>query len=205
MSDYGFRDLAFDRQEVAGLLQSHGVECGEDSVDDLLSATEGWAAAVYLAVLAWRSGDLSAQPLPSGDRRQIADYLTAEVLAGQSSDMVRFLTRTSLVPQLCPELCMELTGRDDSARLLEVIEGENLFLSPLDDRREWYRYHHLFRELLEAELRRREPHILPELHRRAPPGSRPRTSSRTPSITFSALGTWLMPPTSRRAGGGPTT
>ena len=116
MSDYGFPDLAFDRHEVAGLLQSHGVECGEDSVDDLLSATEGWAAAVYLAVLAWRSGDLSAQPLPSGDRRQIADYLTAEVLAGQSSDMVQFLTRTSLVPQLCPELCVELTGRDDSAR-----------------------------------------------------------------------------------------
>ncbi len=167
VSDYGFSDLAFDRHEVAGLLQSHGVECGEDSVDDLLSATEGWAAAVYLAVLAWRSGDLSARPLPSGDRRQIADYLTAEVLAGQSPEMVQFLTRTSLVPQLCPELCMELTGRDDSARLLEAIEDENLFLSPLDDRREWYRYHHLFRELLEAELRRREPHILPELHRRA--------------------------------------
>ena len=105
VSDYGFRDLAFDRHEVARLLQAHGVECGEDSVDDLLSATEGWAAAVYLAVLAWRSGDLSVRPLPSGDRRQIADYLTAEVLAGQSPDMVRFLTRTSLVPQLCPELC----------------------------------------------------------------------------------------------------
>jgi LuxR family maltose regulon positive regulatory protein len=167
VSDYGFPDLAFDRHEVARLLQAHGVEYGEDSVDDLLSATEGWAAAVYLAVLAWRSGDLSARALPSGDRRQIADYLTAEVLAGQSPEMVRFMTRTSLVPQLCPELCMELTGRDDSARLLEAIEGENLFLSPLDDRREWYRYHHLFRELLEAELRRREPHVLPELHRRA--------------------------------------
>ena len=107
------------------------------------------------------------QTLPSGDRRQIADYLTAEVLAGQPPDVVRFLTRTSIVPQLCPDLCVELTGRDDSAQLLEAIEHENLFLSPLDDRREWYRYHHLFRELLEVELRRREPHVLPELHRRA--------------------------------------
>ena len=136
-------------------------------MEGLLSATEGWAAAVYLAVLAWRSGDCSRQTLPSGDRRQIADYLTAEVLAGQPPDVVRFLTRTSIVAQLCPELCTELTGRDDSAQLLETIERENMFLAPLDDRREWYRYHHLFRELLEAELKRREPHVLPELHRRA--------------------------------------
>ena len=167
MSAYGFDDLAFDRDEVARLLDLHDLECDEHTADDLLSATEGWAAAAYLAVLAWRSGDCPRQTLPSGDRRQIADYLTAEVLAGQPPDVVRFLTRTSIVPQLCPDLCAELTGRDDSARLLEAIEHENLFLAPLDDRREWYRYHHLFRELLEVELERREPHVLPELHRRA--------------------------------------
>ena len=167
LSDYGFDDLAFDRDEVARLLDLHGLECDEHTADDLLAATEGWAAAVYLAVLAWRSGDCPRQTLPSGDRRQIADYLTAEVLAGQPPDVVRFLTRTSIVPQLCPDLCAELTGRDDSAQLLEAIEHENLFLAPLDDRREWYRYHHLFRELLEVELKRREPHVLPELHRRA--------------------------------------
>jgi LuxR family maltose regulon positive regulatory protein len=167
LSDYRFDELAFDRGEVARLLDLHGLDCDEHTAGDLHSATEGWAAGVYLAVLAWRSGDRSRQPMPSGDRSQIADYLTAEVLAGQPPDMVRFLTRTSIVSQICPGLCMELTGREDSARLLEAVERENLFLAPLDDRREWYRYHHLFRELLEVELGRREPHILQELHRRA--------------------------------------
>ena len=167
LSAYGFDDLAFDRDEVARLLDLHDLECDEHTADDLFSATEGWAAAAYLAALAWRSGDCRRQALPSGDRRQIADYLTAEVLAGQPPDVVRFLTRTSIVSQICPGLCAGLTGRDDSARLLEAIERENLFLAPLDDRREWYRYHHLFRELLQVELGRREPHVLPELHRRA--------------------------------------
>ena len=189
LSDYHFDALAFDRDEVARLLDLHGHACDERTADELLAATEGWAAAVYLAVLAWRSGDGSRRPLPSGDRSQIADYLTAEVLAGQPADVVRFLTRTSIVSQLCPGLCAELTGRDDSAHLLEAIERDNLFLSPLDDRREWYRYHHLFRELLQAnsDVASRTP--CRNCTGAPPPGSRARTTSRRPSSICCRPGT----------------
>ena len=78
-------------------------------VEALELATEGWPAGVYLAALAWKASD-GPRPLPSGERREIADYLTSEVLADQSADIVRFLTRTAIVSRLCPELCTVLTG-----------------------------------------------------------------------------------------------
>ena len=159
--------LAFDRAEVADLLALRDVRCEEAVADALLEATEGWPAGVYLAVLAWKAGDCRPETIPSGDRREIADYLASEVLADQPDELIAFLTRTSIVPRLCPPLCAALTGRPDSARILEEVEHDNLFLIPLDDGREWYRYHHLFGELLRAELRRREPRLVPALHRRA--------------------------------------
>jgi LuxR family maltose regulon positive regulatory protein len=166
LAEYRFPRLCFDRKGAVALLALHGFEPEDPIVEALELATEGWPAGVYLAALAWKASD-GPRPLPSGERREIADYLTSEVLAEQSADVVRFLTRTAIVSRLCPELCTVLTGREDSARLLEAIERENLFLIPLDDRRELYRYHHLFRELLEVELKRREPGLLPDLHRKA--------------------------------------
>ena len=168
LAEYRFPQLAFDRGETSRLLALHGVTVDTAAVDDLLTATEGWPAGVYLAVLAWKTGARSVPTLaPTGDRREIADYLASEVLAEQSEEVVRFLTRTSVVWRLCPELCAVLTGRDDSALMLQAIERDNLFLMPLDGCREWYRYHHLFSEWLQVELRRHEPHLIPDLHRRA--------------------------------------
>ena len=166
LAEYRFPRLCFDREGTAALLALHGFEPEGPVVEALELATEGWPAGVHLAALTWKASD-GPRPLPSGERREIADYLTAEVLADQSADIVRFLTRTAIVSRLCPELCTVLTDREDSAVVLEAIEREDLFLIPLDDHREWYRYHHLFRELLEAELKRREPGLLTELHRRA--------------------------------------
>ena len=166
LAEYRYPQLCFTRESTSTLLTLHGFEPEGSLVEDLLQATEGWPAGEYLAVLSWKAKD-GPRPLPSGGRREIADYLTSEVLADQPPDIVRFLTHTAVVSRTCPELSTVLTGREDSARLLEEIEHENLFLMPLDDRREWYRYHHLFRELLQVELERREPHRVRELHRRA--------------------------------------
>ena len=168
LAEYRFPQLAFDRDETGRLLALHAVAAAAAAVDDLMTATEGWPAGVYLAVLAWKTGARSVPTLaPTGDRREIADYLASEVLAEQSEEVVRFLTRTSIVWRLCPELCAVLTGRDDSALMLQAVERDNLFLMPLDGCREWYRYHHLFSEWLQVELRRREPRLIPDLHRRA--------------------------------------
>jgi LuxR family transcriptional regulator, maltose regulon positive regulatory protein len=167
LAEYRLGELAFDGTETRDLLALYDIAVDDAVVDDLTAATEGWPAGVYLAVLAWRAGPGPRRTPPSGDRREIADYLVSEVLAQQPPDVVRFLTRTSIVPRLCPDLCHQLTGAAESARILQSIERDNLFLIPLDDRREWYRYHHLFGELLQIELERREPDALPELHRRA--------------------------------------
>ncbi len=166
LAEYRYPQLCFDREGTRSLLALHGFEPEAAVVESLELATEGWPAGEYLAVLAWKASDGPRQ-LPSGERREIADYLASEVLAEQPADIVRFLTRTAIVERLCPELCAVLTDREDSAAVLETIERENLFLVPLDERREWYRYHHLFRELLEAELRRREPRLVDGLHRKA--------------------------------------
>ena len=166
LAEYRAERLRFDREDTGALLALGGFDPEGPVVEALELATEGWPAGEHLAVLAWKAKD-GPRPLPSGERREIADYLIAEVLSGQPADIVGFLTRTAIVERMCPELCTILSDREDSAALLETIERENLFLIALDDHREWYRYHHLFRELLEAELGRREPRLVDGLHRKA--------------------------------------
>ena len=89
------------------------------------------------------------------------------MLTEQPPEFVEFLTRTSIVDRLSPDLCNALTGRIDGLDMLRRVEKENLFVVRLDGDMGWYRYHHLFAELLEGELRRRDPGSVPELHRRA--------------------------------------
>ena len=97
----------------------------------------------------------------------MADYLRSELLSRLTDEEVRFLTRTSVLERMCGGLCDAVLGRTDSARVLESLERSNRFLVPLDRRRTWYRYHHLFRDLLRSELEQREPGLAPELNRRA--------------------------------------
>ena len=103
----------------------------------------------------------------AGTDRYVIDYLGEEVLRGQQEDMRAFLLRTSVLDRLCAPLCDAVTGTAMSARLLREIERSNLFLVPLDTTREWYRYHHLFRDLLAHEVQAHDASLLPELHRRA--------------------------------------
>ena len=166
--EYRYDELAFDRDEVAELLIMRGLPATEDLVDHLVVTAEGWAAGLYLVTAALKRQGASGWPSNAAPaRRDIADYLAGEVLTEQPPEYVEFLTHTSIVDRLSPDLCNALTGRIDGLDMLRRVEKENLFVVRLDGDRGWYRYHHLFAELLEGELRRRDPGAVPGLHRRA--------------------------------------
>jgi LuxR family maltose regulon positive regulatory protein len=163
-------ELQFTDAEATALLNGPmGLQLATDDVERLTERTEGWAAGLYLAGLSLRGRQDAGAFIASfqGDNRHVADYLSAEVLARQPEAIRRFLLRTSILERLSGPLCDAVLQTQGSARLLDQLERTNLFLIPLDDRRGWYRYHHLFAELLRLELASREPVLLPTLHQRA--------------------------------------
>jgi ATP/maltotriose-dependent transcriptional regulator MalT len=162
-------ELGFTADETDALLNgSLGLALDEGDVELLRQRTEGWAAGLQLAALSLRvQGDRHAFVEEfAGHDRQIGDYLH-EVLADQPPGLRDFLLRTAVLERLCVPLCNALTDAGDAAARLEEIERSNLFLVPLDSRREWFRYHHLFRELLQHELEQSDPALATELHRSA--------------------------------------
>jgi len=163
-------DLAFTVEETEAVMLAHGASRLErEDLERLVQRTEGWPAGVGLAGM-W----LSKARAPrdnllefSGSHSHVADYLTTEVLDILDPDIRAFLLRTSVLGRFSAELCDAVLETDDSAERLAAIERSNLFLVPLDGRGEWYRYHHLFRELLLAELAHIDATAISELHRRA--------------------------------------
>jgi LuxR family maltose regulon positive regulatory protein len=163
-------DLRFTDEETGQFLtETLGLRLSTEDVARLQARTEGWPAAVYLAALTLRGqSDPSALVERfAGDDRYIVDYLTTEVLASQPPELRSFLLRTSILKRFCGPLCDAVTGRNDSAERLAELERSNLLLVALDTRRDWYRYHHLFGDLLRHELEATDGASLPELHRRA--------------------------------------
>ncbi|WAC90287.1 LuxR C-terminal-related transcriptional regulator [Mycobacterium sp. Aquia_213] len=163
-------ELRFQAGEAADLLDGVlGLKLTDAQVQLLFRRTEGWAAGLYLAglSLAGRTDAEAFIQTFAGDNRHIVDYLIAEVLDGQPPHIRHFLLRTSLLGRLSGALCDAMLQTSDSASVLEQIERENLFVLPLDMSRHWYRYHQLFAELLRTELRRSEPDLVADLHRRA--------------------------------------
>src|SRR6266508_1703948 len=163
-------DLRFTDEEASALLNaSMQLHLATDDVERLLERTEGWAAGLYLAGLSLRGRQDASGFIASfqGDNRHVADYLGAEVLARQPDAIRTFLLRTSILERLCGPLCDAVLGTEGSAGLLRELERSNLFLLSLDDHREWYRYHHLFAELLRVELGSRDAALISALHRRA--------------------------------------
>lgn len=163
-------DLRFSEEEAAHLLRD-GLRLELSAVDvaRLTARTEGWAAGLQLAGVSLQGKEnpgAFVQNL-SGSHRFILDYLTEEALKTQPSNVQDFLLETSILPRLSGDLCNAVTGRADSVTLLEGLLAANLFIIPLDDEGCWYRYHHLFAELLQHKLRRERTEKLPELHRRA--------------------------------------
>jgi LuxR family transcriptional regulator, maltose regulon positive regulatory protein len=164
------RELRFTLDETAAFLrEATGLDLPVASVSALQDRTEGWAAGVQLAALSLRG---HADPAGfvatfAGSHRFVLDYLTEEVLARQPEPLVGFLLETSVLERLCGPLCDAVCGRTDSQQVLERVERANLFLVPLDEVRGWWRYHHLFADLLRARLANERPERLPELHRAA--------------------------------------
>ena len=163
-------ELRFTADEAATLLrEAIGAELPGTAVAALTARTEGWAAGLQLAGLSLRGQADTAGFVAtfSGSHRYVLDYLTGEVLERQNPQVREFLLETSVLERLTGELCDAVTGRAGSQVMLADIERAGLFLVPLDEVRGWWRYHHLFADLLRARLQAEQPGRVQALHRAA--------------------------------------
>ena len=167
--EIGPADLSLTRQEAASLLRGAGIAVGGDDVADLHRRTEGWPAGLYLAALYLREGGSVGRAAVSfgGDDRLVSEYMESEFLDRISQRQRMFLTRTAVLERMCGPLCETVLGLPGADAILADMSRSNLLVVPLDRRGEWYRYHHLFRDMLLAELARLEPGLAPVLWRRA--------------------------------------
>ncbi len=163
-------DLRFTAYEATVYLNgSMGLDLTANDVDTLDARTEGWIVALQLAALSMQGRDDTSGFIASfaGDDRFVVDYLAEEVLERQPDEIRTFLLHTSVLDRFTGPLCDAVTGGSGGRAMLERLDRANLFLVPLDDRRLWYRYHHLFADVLRARLLDEEPERRYELHRRA--------------------------------------
>ena len=163
--------LRFLAQEAAAFLKAAaGVQLTEADVAALNERTEGWIAGLQMAAISLRGREDAAAFVAAfaGSHRYVFDYLLEQVLNRQSSEVREFLLKTSVLERLSAPLCDVVAGTDGGARsLLDALERDNLFLVPLDEERGWFRYHHLFSDLLKLVLERTHPGLSAELHLRA--------------------------------------
>ena len=167
--ELGPEDLAMDDDEAGALLRGAGVELSPEAVATINARAEGWPAGLYLAALSLRSGGDprgSATRL-TGDDRLIAAYVREELLDRLPEELVTFLTRISVLDRFCPDLCDAVAQTGVAAEILAEQERSNHFLMAVDARPGWFRFHQLFRDVLQSELHRREPRSVHELHARA--------------------------------------
>ena len=163
-------DLRFTAEEASAYLNDiMGIGLAPPDVQALEGRTEGWIAALQLAALSMTGrADVSKFIAGfTGDDRYVVDYLVEEVLQRLPADLQRFLLHTSVLDRMTGTLCDAVTGQGGGRAALERLDRDNLFVVPLDDRRHWYRYHHLFADVLRGRLLDEQPAVVPELHRRA--------------------------------------
>src|ERR1035437_7313934 len=163
-------ELRFTPDEAAAYLnEMMGLQLTARDVAALEGRTEGWIAALQLAALSMQGRDDVAGFIAgfAGDVRYVVDYLAEEVLQRQPDRVQAFLLQTCILGRLSGPLCDAVTGQGGGKAMLEALDRGNLFLVPLDDRRRWYRYHHLFADVLQARLLDERPGQVPDLHRRA--------------------------------------
>lgn len=163
-------DLRFTPSEATTFLnQMMGLNLSIEEVTSLETRTEGWIAGLQLAALSMRGREDVAGFIKAfaGDNRYIVDYLVEEVLQHQPEQVRSFLLLTSILDRLSGPLCDAVTGQANSKKILEALERGNLFVVPLDDQRQWYRYHHLFADVLQAYSLEEQPDQIPIWHRRA--------------------------------------
>ncbi|MFD0961581.1 LuxR C-terminal-related transcriptional regulator [Paenibacillus chungangensis] len=163
----GVSDLRFILEETFSFFSlCGGVELSGDEGVAVQKRTEGWAAAMRLAVLSLseHADPASLLRIMTGMERDVSDYFFEEVLSRQPDYMQQFLLQTSILERMTGELCMAVTEMSESVSYLQQLEQESLFLVPLDEHREWYRYHHLFQQFLKAQLKIQEPQQWKGLH-----------------------------------------
>ncbi|MBI9047478.1 MAG: AAA family ATPase, partial [Anaerolineaceae bacterium] len=153
-------DMRFTIYEATGFLtQTMDLELSAEDIAALETRTEGWIAGLQMAALSLQAF--------TGSHRFVLDYLLEEVLQCQPEHIRRFLLQTSFLDRLSSSLCDAVTKREDSRRILSDLDRGNLFVVPLDDQRQWYRYHHLFADVLQAHLMEEQPNQVAALHLRA--------------------------------------
>jgi LuxR family maltose regulon positive regulatory protein len=163
-------DLRFTAEETTAFLQrGMGVELSTEDVAALVSRTEGWIAGLQMAALSIRDRAGVSRLIAAfgGSHEYIVDYFAAEVLDQQPEPIKTFLLQTSILDRLYGSLCDAVTGQAGGQRTLAQLQRANLFVVPLDNDCCWYRYHHLFRDLLRKQLQQEQPENLPELQQRA--------------------------------------
>ena len=163
-------DLRFTTDEVAAfLIQAMGLNLSTEEIAALETRTDGWIAGLQIAALSMQGRDDISGFIEtfSGSHRHILGYLAEEVINQQPEAALNFLLQTSILDRLCGPLCDAVTGGTNGQTILESLERANLFIIPLDDEGKWYRYHHLFAEVLQARLRQSQPELPAKLQLRA--------------------------------------
>ncbi len=170
LSEIRTADLRFTPAEAAEFLNRvMGLELSPEDIASLEARTEGWIAGLQLAALSMQGREDNAGFIQAftGSHRFVLDYLAGEVLERRPESMRNFLLHTSILERLSAPLCDAVTAQAGSQGMLESLERDNLFVVPLDDRRQWYRYHHLFADVLQAHLIAAQPEQIAGLHSRA--------------------------------------
>ena len=170
LAEFRAHDLRFTAVEARPVVSVlSGVELSESDLATLVERTEGWPTGLYLAAVALRGHRSPAAFVRqfSGASAFIAGFLAEEMLGRQPAAIRRFLERTAILDRFCAPLCDAVTGSADAAEMLATLERENAFIVPLDQSRQWFRYHHLLAQALRDQLGRTEPGLVPVLHRRA--------------------------------------
>lgn len=170
MTDMGPPDLSMTRQDAA-LLTTRlcGGELSQRDLAELIKRTEGWPAGIYLMALALRATPDRRRLLRShaGGGRQVTDFLTEEVINRQPAHIRQFLLQTSVLQRFTAPLCESVTGSARAREIIGILDSESVFLVPLDDHQEWFRYHHLFADALLFQLTQADPEAVPALRMRA--------------------------------------
>jgi LuxR family maltose regulon positive regulatory protein len=165
--ELGAGELAMTTHEAEGLLSGAGVQVTTTRAAELVDRTEGWAAGLYLAAVAMSEGATTPDFTFSGDDRLMRDYLRSELLSRMTVEQREFLAKTSILDRMSGPVCDAVVGGTGSSATLEELAAHNLLVIPLDRRGEWFRYHHLLRELMRSELRNTDPAMVSRLHLRA--------------------------------------
>jgi len=163
-------NLCFDIDEAEMFFQDvMGLPLAEEDVNALVQKAEGWVSGLQIAAIVLQNQSNLPKAVRAfvGSNRHILDYLAIEVIERPPESTQDFLCQTAILDDLEASLCDAITGRSDSRQILELLDRENQFIVALDDDRRWYRYHHLFADLLRNQLTRSQLELIPELHRRA--------------------------------------